>query len=107
MVFSRLDEGGKYIMVTTYETDLLNPIWWMDSLLGNTFIAIAVIQLFLLSYIRKIPNINTMSFVLVAINAVLLFYAVFRGEGASLGTGLLTLVILVWAVIAYTGYENS
>lgn len=93
--------------MVTYETNLLDPIWWINSLLGNWFLAIAIVQLWLLSYIRKIPNITTMSFILIAINGILFFYGIFVGEGITIGTSLMALVMLIWALIAWSGYNNS
>ncbi len=93
--------------MVTYETNLLDVTWWVNSLLGNWFLAVAVLQIWLLSYIRKIPNITTMSFILMAINGVLLVYGIFQGTGITLGTSLMALVMLIWAMIAWSGYNNS
>lgn len=90
-----------------YETSLLDPMWWIDSLVGNVTIVIALVEIWLLSYIRKIPNIHTFAIILMAINVVLLFYGVFSGAGITLGQSLLGIMLVIFAIIAYTSYSDS
>lgn len=90
-----------------YETNLLDPIWWINSLVGNVTIVIALVEIWLLSYIRKIPNIHTFALILMGINIVLLFFGIFSGEGITLGQSLLGLMIVIFAIIAYTSFSDS
>lgn len=90
-----------------YETNLLDPMWWVNSLIGNVTILIIIIEIWLLSYIRKIPNIHTFAVILMGINIVLLFYGVFSGEGITLGQSLLGVMIVIFGIIAYSSYSDS
>jgi len=90
-----------------YETSLLDPMWWINSLIGNVTIVIALIEIWLLSYIRKIPNIHTFAIVLMSMNIVLLFYGIFNGEGITLGQSLLGVMLVIFAIIAYSSYSDS
>ena len=82
-------------------------MWWIDSLIGSVTMVIALVEIWLLSYIRKIPNIDTFAIILMGINIVLLFYGIFNGEGITLGQSLLGVMLVIFAVIAYSSYSDS
>lgn len=94
-------------MVTTYETELLDPMWWISSLFGEWTIFLALVELFILTFIRKIPNIHTFSFILISMNAMIMIHAIFSGEGITIGTGLLTLMLVIYAIIFWSSYNDS
>jgi uncharacterized membrane protein len=94
-------------MVTIYETNLLEPIWWINSLFGEWTIFLALAELFILSFIRKIPNIQTFSFILISMNVMIMIHAIFSGEGITMGTGLLTLMLVIYAIIFWSSYNDS
>lgn len=90
-----------------YETNLLNPMWWIDSLIGSVYILLALVEIWMLSFIRKIPNIHTFAIILMGINIVLLFYGILSGEGITLGQSLLGVMLVIFAIIAYSSYSDS
>ncbi len=90
-----------------YETSLLDPMWWVNSLIGNVTVLVAIVEIWLLSYIRKIPNIHTFAIILMGINIVLLFYGIFNGEGITLGQSLLGVMVVIFAIVAYSSYSDS
>lgn len=90
-----------------YTTELLEPMWWINNLLGSVVVLAIVVELWLLSYIRRIPNVRTYIFILFAINIPIMVYATFTEEGLTLGTAALGLIMVVFAVIAFSGYNSE
>jgi hypothetical protein len=90
-----------------YTTDLLNPVWWVDSLFGNWILFVAIIEIWLLGYIRRIPNVKTITMVLLSINVLILIYSIFGEAGASIGTGLIALAMFIMAYILWKGEESK
>lgn len=89
-----------------YETDLLNPMWWITSLVGNIYLFLGLIQLFLMSKIRKIPNVKFLALVMLGINGIIMFYGILQNEGNIIDKGLFVLVMIIYAFIVWGG-ENS
>lgn len=90
-----------------YETDLLNPVWWVDSLLGSMSLLIIIVEFWILSFLRKIPNITLFSIVIMVINGLILLYGIFSGEGMVLSQSMLGLLILIFGIIAWSNYNDS
>ena len=90
-----------------YETDLLDPVWWVNSLVGNTTVLLLLIQIWLLSYVRKIPNIKTFAVIIIGINISVIGYGIFAGEGLTIGSAFLTLLMVIFGYIAFSGFNDG
>ena len=90
-----------------YEIDILNPMWWIENLIGDVFLLLVFLEIWLLSFIRKIPNITTISIMMIGINSLIMIFAIFTTEGITLGQSLLGLLILIFGVITWSSYNNS
>lgn len=90
-----------------YETNLLDPMWWVNSLLGSPTILIILVELWVLSYVRKIPNMKTFALIIIGLNIPLVIYSIFGGDGLTLTTGLLVLFIAIYGYIAFSGFSDS
>lgn len=90
-----------------YETELLNPVWWVNSLFGNATLLIVLIEIWLLSFIRRIPNITSFAIILMGINGVILIFGIFGGEGLTLSQSLLGLMLVIFGIIAWSSYNDS
>ena len=90
-----------------YETELLNPMWWVNSLLGSATVLVILIELWVLTFLRKIPNIKMFSIIIIGLNVPLLLFAVFSGEGLTITTGVLVLFIVIYGAIAFSGFNDS
>ena len=94
-------------MAQIYSTELLNPSWWIDSLIGNTTILVILIEIWLLSFIRKIPNIKTFTIILFGINIYILIFSVFSGDGLTLSNGVLVLIMAIFGILAFGGFNEG
>lgn len=90
-----------------YETDILNPSWWINSLIGSWTLFFVILQLWLLTFIRRIANVRLFAVVLLSLNGLLLFYGIWQGEGSVMNNSLLTLMILIFAFIIWGGSKSS
>jgi len=90
-----------------YETNLLDPMWWVNNLLGSTTMLLVIVEIWMLSFIRKIPNVRAFVFILMGINIFVLIFAVFNGAGLTLGSGLLGLLLVILAIFAWSSYNGS
>lgn len=103
-----IGQGGyKHKMVQVYETSLLDPMWWVNSLLGSTVMLVIIIELLILSYVRKIPNIKTFSMILIALNGAIMLFAIFAGEGLTLTSGLLVFLMAIFGYFAFSGFSDG
>jgi len=91
----------------SYATELLDPMWWIGNLFGDVFLFVAIIEIFLLSFFRRIPNITTFSLILMGLNILVLIFGGLANEGITLGQGLLGLMIVIFGIMAWTNYNNS
>jgi len=89
-----------------YETNLLDPMWWVNSLLGSATVLVILLELWLLSYVRKIPNIKGFSLILLGINGMIVIFAVFSGEGLTLTTGVLVFLMAIFGYMAFSGFNE-
>lgn len=98
-------EEYKHKMV--YETNLLDPMWWVNSLLGSATVLVILVELWLLSYVRRIPNIKSFALLLIGIDSAMLIFAVFSGNGISITSGILILIIGIFSWIAFSGFNEK
>ena len=90
-----------------YETNLLDPMWWINSLLGSATILIILMELWVLSFLRKIPNMKIFSMIIIGLNVPLVLFSIFGGNGLSITTGVLVLFIAIFGYIAFSGFSDS
>lgn len=82
-----------------YGVNLLSFDWWVGSLFGNIYIAIMLIELFVLISVRKIVNITSIAFLIVLINSVFLLYGLFTGTAYILPAAVMGIITVVIAII--------
>lgn len=91
----------------TYTTELLNPMWWVNNLIGDVFLLVVLLEIWLLSFVRKIPNVKMISILLIGVNSLIMIYAIFVTEGITIGQSLLGVMILIFGIIAWSSFNNS
>ncbi len=87
-----------------YTPDLLNPVWWIESLLGSIIIFMLLVQLWFLSYIRKIPNSQPMMMIFFIINIIFVVYGL---PGFVIAKAFMTLILVVVAFVMWRSWNKS
>ncbi len=90
-----------------YTPDLLNPVWWIESLLGSIVVFMLIVQLWLLTYIRRIPNSQPMLWIFMMINIIFVAFGWLSAEGFYITKAFMALILVIIGFIMWRSWNSA